>query len=61
MLGKKEPDQKFATLSQGTFAKSILPLISKNPEEDARKLKRNITLTEDSRCVLRGYFIQENR
>lgn len=59
MLGKKEPDQMFATLSQGTFAKSILPLISKNPEEDARKLKRNITLTDDSRCVLRGYFIQE--
>ena len=36
MLGKKASGQDKASLSQGTFAKSILMLISKKPDEDAR-------------------------
>ena len=59
MLGKKTANQEKATLSQGTFAKSILPLISRNPEEDVRSLKRNQILNEDVRCPFRGYFIED--
>lgn len=59
MLGKKSDTQENATLSQGTFAKSILQLISKNPDEDARRVKREVKLDYDGRCPLREYFIEE--
>jgi DGQHR domain-containing protein len=59
MLGKKESRQEFAILSQGTFAKSILQLISRNPDDDARRIKREEVLQPDYRCPFRDYFIDE--
>ena len=60
MLGKKEPYQHNATLSQGTFAKSLLQLISKNPDDDTRRIKRgeSLYLYNDDRFPFRGYFIE---
>ena len=49
MLGKKEQSQKNATLSQGTFAKTILMLISKDPNEDARLIKRGLKLNPNDK------------
>ena len=59
MLGKKTSTQEMATLSQGTFAKSILQLITRDPEEDARLIKREMALNEDVRCPFRDYFIDD--
>ena len=58
MLGKKEPLQNDATLSQATFAKSLLMLITRNAEQDARCIKRGEILSYDERFPLRGYFIE---
>lgn len=58
MLGKKVADGEM--LSQGSFGKYVLRLISKKPDEDARRLRENkIPLDDDSKCVLRYLFIQE--
>lgn len=59
MLGKKEEGQEQATLSQGTFAKAILSLISRNPKDDMIKVKRGETLEPDSSRPLRDYYITE--
>ncbi|MFK8794735.1 DGQHR domain-containing protein [Planococcus plakortidis] len=59
MLGKKESD--FSSLSQGSFIRYLLPLISRNPDEDLLILKNNpnAKLKDDIRCPLRYYFINE--
>lgn len=59
MLGKKEEDQFLASLSQGTFVKYLLELISKNPDEDTRKIKNGEPLTKDTSLIFREYFINE--
>lgn len=59
MLGKKEPDQFLASLSQGTFVKYLLELISKNPDEDTRRIKNGEPLTKDVSLIFREYFISE--
>lgn len=59
MLGKKEKSQENATLSQGTFAKSILMLISQNPDNDARLIKNGEDLPSDSNLCFRQYFIED--
>ncbi|QXC10192.1 DGQHR domain-containing protein [Aeromonas sp. FDAARGOS 1408] len=59
MLGKKEKGQDAATLSQGTFIKYFLELISKNPDKDSRDIKREISLNDDPSLPLRRYFISE--
>lgn len=59
MLGKKDLGQKNAVLSQGTFVKQMLQLISKNPEEDARAIKIGRPLVDDLRLPLRKFFIKE--
>ena len=59
MLGKKEDGQENATLSQGTFAKAILSLISRNPKDDMINVKRGETLERDSSRPLRDYYIAE--
>lgn len=59
MLGKKERYQTEAILSQATFAKSLLMLISRTPEQDARKIKRGEDLIGDDRVPFRHYFIEE--
>jgi DGQHR domain-containing protein len=60
MLGKKTVDQENATLSQGTFAKSILQLITKNPNRDRLNIKNFLELEPDNRLPFRQYFI-DNR
>lgn len=57
MLGKKVEGQDNATLSQGTFVKAILTLISKDPESDQIRLKNNFELERISSLPLRDYFI----
>ena len=58
MLGKKEPDQYFATLSQGTFVNKLLTLISRDPDEDASRIKRGMALARYN-LPFRQYFIEE--
>jgi len=57
MLGKKERGDELASLSQGSFVKYLLLLISKNPDDDWRTLKREENLTDDPSLPLRYYFI----
>lgn len=57
MLGKRDTSQVKATLSQGTFAKSILMLISKDPDEDSRLIKRGDKLVPNDKLIFRQYFI----
>lgn len=59
MLGKKEWYQDNATLSQGTFVKCLVRLISKNPAEDSRLIKLNCELINDDSLPFRSYFIQD--
>ncbi|SDI76367.1 DGQHR domain-containing protein [Chryseobacterium taeanense] len=59
MLGKKKEDQESASLSQGTFIKYLLELISKNPDEDTRKIKNGNKIESDKNLVLRQYFIDD--
>lgn len=60
MLGKKEEGQDLASLSQGTFVNYIIKLISKKPDEDMRKIKREEDLIIYNDLPLRGYFINED-
>lgn len=58
MLGKKTADGEM--LSQGSFAKYIIPLISRRPDTDAKVLADGKeTLPQDARCPLRPFFIDE--
>lgn len=59
MLGKKVEGQELASLSQGTFIKYMLELISRKPDEDTRRLKIGEELQPDEKPVLRNYFIKE--
>lgn len=58
MLGASMGDIN-ATLSQGTFASQIMQLYSKNPDEDARRIKNKESLQDDLTLPLRHYFIAE--
>lgn len=58
MLGTRAEGQENATLSQGTFASYIIKLLSKNPIEDSRLLKRGVTPLDDESLPLRAYFIR---
>ncbi|MCQ2159472.1 MAG: DGQHR domain-containing protein [Bacteroidales bacterium] len=59
MLGKIDQGQLDATLSQGSFAKRLVSLISKNPDDDQRNIKRDKPLTDDPKCPFRKYFIDD--
>lgn len=59
MLGNKEDNQDLATLSQGTFVKHFIELLSKDPDDDLRKSKNNEPLREISNLPLRSYFIND--
>jgi len=58
MLGKRENKTEF--LSQGSFAKYVLSLISKTPDDDELNLMKHIRPKPDSRIPLRSYFIDED-
>src|SRR5690606_32985840 len=55
MLGRRVKNSEF--LSQGSFAKYILPLISKDPDDDELRLMQNEPLIPDQRAPLREFFI----
>lgn len=57
MLGKKNHPTE--SLTQGSFAKYLLELISKTPDDDERALKRGEAASPDARCPLRHFFLDE--
>lgn len=57
MLGKKEDVNE--SLSQGTFVKYLMTLISRNPEQDRIDLKEGKKLLDISTLPLRKFFIEE--
>lgn len=59
MLGTKEPDQDLATLSQGTFAQSVMLLYSKFPNRDKDKLYNGEEIDKEDGTILRHYFVLE--
>jgi DGQHR domain-containing protein len=59
MLGSKEPDQDLATLSQGTFAQSVMLLYSKFPNRDKDRMYNGESIEENDGTVLRHYFVDE--
>lgn len=54
MLGAKQ--EELASLSQGSFVKYLIPLVSKSPDQDAIDIKKSKTLNPDNSCPLRTYF-----
>lgn len=58
MLGKRYKKTEF--LSQGSFAKYILSLISKDPDDDEIRLEKKLSPISDPKLPLRSYFIAEN-
>ena len=59
MLGVKVHGEEEATLSQGTFAKAVMTLYSKNIEDDKRRLRIGEKLEDDESLFLRQFFIEE--
>lgn len=59
MLGKKEKSQVNATLSQGTFAKSMLMLMSRNVEDDTIRIRRGETLLPIKGLIFRDFYIAD--
>jgi DGQHR domain-containing protein len=55
MLGAKNYQE--ASLSQGSFIRYLMPLISKKPDEDYVDIKLKKALNDDSSIPLRYYFI----
>ena len=58
MLGKKTSSTE--ALSQGTFVTYLVRLISRNPKEDAIKIKKGWKLEDDPYLPLRNIFIAGN-
>lgn len=58
MLGKRQSASEL--LSQGSFCKYILRLISRTPDEDERRLALEQPLDPDPRAPLRAHFIQKH-
>ena len=57
MLGKKEHED--ASLSQGSFIKYLMPLISKHPDDDLIAIKRKERIQDDPDLPLRYYFVKK--
>ncbi len=57
MLGRKEHES--ASLSQGSFIKYLLPLISKTPDTDLINIKKGKKLEDNTNLPLRYYFIND--
>lgn len=61
MLGRKSENQTDATLSQGTFCKSLLKLISSSPDKDTLRIKNNDSLSDNNpNLPLRKFFIENS-
>lgn len=59
MLGVKTCTQPLATLSQGTFAKSMLMLMSKNAGDDELKIRKGEELEPKYGMPFRDFFIAD--
>lgn len=59
MLGQRQNDTEF--LSQGSFAKYVLPMISRNPDDDELLLMQGAVLKPDPRAPLRDFFLDEKK
>lgn len=57
MLGTKDVGQDMATLSQGTFAQSVMLLYSKYPNKDKDRMYNGEAIDEDDGTILRHYFV----
>jgi DGQHR domain-containing protein len=57
MLGRKEHED--ASLSQGSFIKYLMPLISKHPDDDLIQIKRKERIEDDPSLPLRYYFVKK--
>lgn len=57
MLGTKKAGQDKATLSQGTFAQSVIGLYSKYPFKDKDKMYNGEEIDKHDGTVLRHYFV----
>lgn len=64
MLGRRkktnEPQKNSELLTQGSFCKYLLRLISNNSEEDERRLSKGEVLKSDPKYPLREFFIDKN-
>ncbi len=58
MLGQRQRDTEF--LSQGSFAKYVLPLISRDPDDDEIRIMQGLDLSVDPKSPLREFFIEQN-
>lgn len=59
MLGKKTKGSN-ESLSQGTFVKDILPMISSDPTKDMDLIKRGKEPIAYPRCIFNEYWIKDN-
>lgn len=59
MLGTKTHDG-IESLSQGTFVKHLLPLISSNPVDDMDRIRRGQLPQRYTNCIFNSYFV-DNR
>lgn len=57
MLGRKTRPTE--SLTQGSFAKYLLMLVSRRPDEDERLLKLGGSLRPDPTCPLRQFFVDD--
>lgn len=55
MLGRRQNDTEF--LSQGSFAKYVLPMISRDPDDDELRLMKGDSLDPEPRAPLREFFL----
>jgi DGQHR domain-containing protein len=60
MLGKKTVPGSSESLSQGTFVKFLLPLVSSKPDVDMDLLKRNKPLPVREKCIFNEYFRKDH-
>lgn len=58
MLGRKTPDQPYATLSQGTFVNALVKNLSTNASDDLRALRTGQQLNDNEKLPMRKFFIE---
>lgn len=58
MLGKRSPDGE-ETLSQGTFVKELLPMISPDPMSDRDLIRRGKQPKDHPECPLNEFFVKD--
>ncbi|HTQ62265.1 MAG TPA: DGQHR domain-containing protein [Candidatus Solibacter sp.] len=56
MLGRKSAPGSAESLSQGTFAKFLMPLISPNPQKDRDLIRNNKPPGAYPQCIFNDYF-----